>query len=64
MSLKNFHILFIVMSILMTGGFGCWCFFSPVAVAPAYKIMGAGAFVCVMVLIVYAVSFFGKLNRL
>ena len=59
MSLKAFHILFIVISVATTAGFGAWA----LVVDPAYKGWGIACLVAAVCLVVYGVAFLKKLKR-
>jgi hypothetical protein len=59
MSLKTFHILFIVASVTTTAGFGLWAF----EVEPAYRGWGIACMVAAVVLVVYGVAFLKKMKR-
>ena len=60
MSLKNFHIVFIILSILVSFGLGGW------AVRHASSYMGLGVIALGLgsVLIVYGAVYFKKLKRI
>jgi hypothetical protein len=59
MSLKAFHILFIILSVAITTGFGVWA----LKVDPAYKGWGIACLVAAVCLVVYGVAFLQKLKR-
>jgi uncharacterized membrane protein SirB2 len=65
-SLKAFHIIFIVLSLTLTIGFGWWTSSSNVSGENAILIrcLGIGSYVCAAGLLVYGVSFFKKLMQL
>jgi hypothetical protein len=59
MSLKGFHIFFIVLSILLAAGCGVWSFANGVALA-----FGIGSFVTAVGLAAYGVYFIRKSRKL
>ena len=59
MSLKAIHVCFIVLSILLTFGFGVWAFAEG---GSGYVAAGAIAAACGIALIVYLISFLRKLK--
>lgn len=59
MSLRAFHIVFIVISALLAAGFAAWCFANASSDA-AYKLMGAGSAAAFPALLVYLVWFVRK----
>jgi len=63
MSLRTFHIIFIVCSIILTIGFGCWAInnFRHLQ-APAYLWTGIAAFVSAAGLIVYEYMFLKRVK--
>ena len=65
-SLKAFHIIFIVLSLTLTIGFGWWATSSGITGenAALIRAFGFGSYVCAAGLIVYGVSFFKKLTQL
>jgi uncharacterized membrane protein SirB2 len=65
-SLKAFHIVFIVLSVSLTIGFGWWATTGELSgtSATAIRAWGIASFVCAAGLLVYGVSFFKKLTQL
>ena len=59
MSLKAFHIVFIVMSVAITAGFGVWA----LTTDPGYPGWGIACLVAAGALVVYGVVFLQKLKR-
>jgi len=65
MSLKGFHIVFIVFSTLLAVGLGLWCIWvNLVEGAPVYLAGAIASFVTAVALIVYGVWFYRKMKRL
>jgi hypothetical protein len=65
MSLKGFHIVFIVFSTLLALGVGAWCIWVDlVEGAPVYLAGAICSFVVALALIVYGVWFYRKMKRL
>ena len=65
MSLKAFHIVFIIFSTLLALGTGVWCLWVNLVVgAPIYVAGAAASFVVAIVLMVYGVWFYRKMKRL
>jgi hypothetical protein len=65
MSLKAFHIVFIIFSTLLASGTGVWCLWvNLVAGAPIYVAGAAASFVVAIALMVYGVWFYRKMKRL
>jgi hypothetical protein len=65
MSLKGFHIVFIVFSTLLALGVGLWCVWVDlVEGAPVYLAGAIASFACAVALIVYGVWFYRKMKRL
>ena len=65
MSLKTFHIFFIIVSLLTTLGFGILCFKTYVAnSSPTYLAMGLASLLAGVALIVYGFWFLGELKKL
>jgi membrane protein YdbS with pleckstrin-like domain len=65
MSLKGFHIVFIIFSTLLALGVGLWCVWVDlVEGAPIYLAGAIAAFVTAVTLIVYGVWFYRKMKRL
>jgi hypothetical protein len=59
MSLKAFHIVFIVISVALTAGFGVWA----LKTDPGYPGWGKACLVVSVCLVVYGVAFLKKLQR-
>jgi hypothetical protein len=65
MSLKVFHIVFIVFSTLLALGVGGWCIWVDlVEGAPIYLAGAICSFVVAVALIVYGIWFYWKMKRL
>jgi hypothetical protein len=65
MSLRGFHIVFIVFSTLLALGTGVWCIWIDlVEGAPVFIIGAICSFVAAIGLIVYGVWFYRKMKRL
>ena len=65
MSLKAFHIVFIIFSTVLAFGTGVWCLWiNFVAGAPIYVAGATASFVVAIVLMVYGVWFYRKMKRL
>jgi len=65
MSLKAFHIVFIVFSTLLAIALGAWCIWvNLVEGVPVYLAGAIGSFACAAALIVYGVWFYRKMKRL
>ncbi len=65
MSIKGFHIVFIIASTLLALGIGCWCIWVDLTVGEPVYLGGAiASFVSAVVLIVYGVLFYRKMKRL
>ena len=58
MSLKAFHIVFIVLSVAITAGFGVWALQHP-----AYKGWGIACLLAAVCLVIYGVAFLQKLKK-
>ena len=64
MGLKNFHIFFIMISVVVTLGFGLWCFLTGAGRATeGSTIMGSLSLVASVGLVVYGYRFLRKLER-
>ena len=64
MSLKAFHIFFIIVSTLLAFGFGVWSVYVHLTQGGlAFLVMGLLSFVAGVVLIVYGVNFLHKLRH-
>jgi len=65
MSLKAFHIVFIIVSTLLAVGTGVWCLWVNLVVgAPIYVVGAIASFVVAFVLMVYGFWFYRKMKRL
>jgi hypothetical protein len=65
MSLKGFHIVFIIFSTLLALGIGAWCIWvNLVEGAPIYRAGAIFSFVVAVALMVYGVWFYRKMKRL
>jgi hypothetical protein len=65
MSLKAFHILFIVISVVLTAGFGLWAVRNYGQTRDALIFaLGAGSFVASVLLAVYLVWFVAKTRKM
>jgi hypothetical protein len=65
MSLKGFHIVFIIFSTLLALGAGAWCIWvNLVEGAPVYLAGAIFSFVAAGALVVYGVWFYRKMKRL
>ena len=65
MSLKGFHIVFIVFSTLLALGIGAWCIWvNLVEGEPVYLAGAIFSFITAVALIVYGVWFYRKMKRL
>ena len=65
MSLKGFHIVFIIFSTLLALGIGAWCVWVDlVEGAPIYLAGAICSFVVAVALVVYGVLFYRKMKRL
>ena len=65
MSLKGFHIVFIIFSTLLALGIGAWCIWvNLVEGEPVYLAGAIFSFVTAVTLIVYGVWFYRKMKRL
>ena len=65
MSLKGFHIVFIIFSTLLALGIGAWCvWIDLVEGAPIYLAGAICSFVVALALVVYGVWFYRKMKRL
>ncbi len=65
MSIKGFHIVFIVFSTLLALGIGCYCIWIDLTVGePVYRPGAIASFVSAVVLIVYGIMFYRKMKRL
>ncbi|MEP6777014.1 MAG: hypothetical protein ABI944_01080 [Chthoniobacterales bacterium] len=65
MSLKGFHIVFIVFSTLLALGCGVWCIWVDlVAGAPIYRTGAICSFVVAAAFVVYGIWFYRKMKQL
>ena len=65
MSLKGFHILFIVITSLLAFAIGVWCLWiNSMGPATGYLIGAACSFLAALALIVYGCWFWRKMKRL
>ena len=65
MSLKAFHIVFIIFSTLLALGLGAWCIWvNLVEGVPVYLAGAVASFATAIGLIVYGVWFYRKMKRL
>ena len=65
MSLKGFHIVFIIFSTLLALGIGAWCVWVDlVEGAPIYLAGAICSFAVAVALVVYGVWFYRKMKRL
>jgi hypothetical protein len=65
MSLKGFHIVFIIFSTLLAVGVGLWCVWVDLVEGAAIYLAGAiASFVSAVVLVIYGVWFYRKMKRL
>ena len=65
MSLKIFHIVFIIFSSLLAIGVGGYCVLVDLTVGePVYRTGAIVSFVCAVGLIIYGVLFYRKMKRL
>lgn len=65
MSLKGFHIVFVVFSTLLALALGGWCIWiNLVEGAPIFLAGAVASFVCAVVLVIYGVWFYRKMKRL
>ena len=65
MSLKGFHIVFIIFSTLLALGIGAWCVWVDLVEGALIYLAGAVcSFVVAVALVVYGVWFYRKMKRL
>ena len=65
MSLKAFHIVFIIFSTLLALGVGLWCvWIDLIEGAPIYLAGAIISFICASALLIYGVWFYKKMKRL
>jgi hypothetical protein len=65
MSLKAFHIIFVIFSTLLALGVGGWCVWvNLVEGTPVYLAGAIASFASALVLVIYGVWFYRKMKRL
>jgi hypothetical protein len=65
MSLKGFHIVFIIFSTLLALGTGVWCVWVDLTVGePVYRTGAIVSFVVAVAFVVYGVWFYRKMKQL
>ena len=65
MSLKAFHIVFIVVSVLLAFGIGVWGVYYHLTIGNVwYLVMGLGCFIIGVALVVYGINFLHKLKHI
>lgn len=65
MSLKAFHIVFVIFSTLLALGTGVWCIWVNLVVgAPVYLAGAIASFLVAVALVIYGVWFYRKMKRL
>jgi hypothetical protein len=65
MSLKAFHIIFIIFSTLLAIGVGAWCLWVNLVEGVSIYLGGAiAAFACAVALVTYGFWFYRKMKRL
>jgi hypothetical protein len=65
MSLKAFHIIFIIFSTLLAFGIGVWCLWiNRIGATSAYTVGAICSFTAAVALIVYGCWFWRKMKRL
>jgi hypothetical protein len=65
MSLKAFHIVFVIFSTLLALGVGAWCVWvNLVEGAPVYLAGAIASLVSALALVIYGVWFYRKMKRL
>ena len=65
MSLKAFHIIFVIFSTLVALGIGGWCVWvNLVEGAPVYLAGAIASFATALVLVIYGIWFYRKMKRL
>ncbi len=65
MSLKGFHIVFIIFSTLLSFGTGLWCIWVDLTVGePIYRTGAIVSFAVALALVFYGVWFYRKMKRL
>ena len=65
MSLKGFHIVFVIFSTLLALGVGVWCIWLDLVEGTSNYLVGAiASFACAVGLLIYGVWFYRKMKRL
>lgn len=65
MSLKAFHIVFVVFSVALAAGLGAWCIWVDlIEGAPIYRTGAISSFIVAVALLVYGIWFYRKMKRL
>ena len=65
MSIRGFHIIFVIISTLLCAGISFWVFqISQMTEGVAKMVFGGGAAFCAVLLIVYGFYFYNKINKL
>jgi hypothetical protein len=65
MSLKAFHIVFVVFSTLLALGVGGWCIWLDLVQGVSVYLAGAiASFVCAIALVIYGFWFYRKMKRM
>ena len=65
MSLKAFHIIFVIFSTLLALGVGAWCVWvNLVEGAPVYLVGAVASFLVAIALVIYGFWFYRKMKRL
>jgi phosphate/sulfate permease len=65
MSLKAFHIIFVIFSTALALGLGTWCvWIDLVEGMPIYRLGAISSFIAAVALLVYGVWFYRKMKRL
>lgn len=63
MSLKNFHIAFVIITVLFFGGLGAWCLLVD-GLPRGIQVMGWLSLACGVGMLIYGVRFFKKVKQL
>lgn len=64
MGIKNFHVFFIAISVLLAAGFGLWCFLTEAGrAAPGSTALGTIAFIAAVALLIYGRRFLRKIEE-
>ena len=64
MSLKGFHILFIILAVVTSAYFGYWCLGPGAAAAVSYRWLGILSLAAGGALVVYLFAFIAKMRRI